>query len=241
MKDVPIPAADVDATLRAQQQSAFHEILSGRFSCRAFLPEPVPRATIEAILAMAQRTATWCNTQPWRLWIGSGAGTERLREALYAHAAGGASTASDIAWPREYRGVFLKRRRDTGFKLYQSLGILREDLAARNRQLLENYRFFGAPHIALLTTDEALGAYGALGCGAYVSTFLLAARAHGVDSIALAAIAHHSEFVRSLFSVPDDQVVVCAIAFGHADASHAANHFKTDRAALEEFVTWVDS
>ena len=47
-----------------------------------FLPEPVPRAVIERILALAQRTASWCNCQPWQVAVTEGAATERLRQAL---------------------------------------------------------------------------------------------------------------------------------------------------------------
>ena len=43
--------------------------LRERHSCRAFLPEPVPRAVIERILALAQRTASWCNCQPWQVAV----------------------------------------------------------------------------------------------------------------------------------------------------------------------------
>ena len=48
------------------------DLLAARFSCRAFRPDPVPRPTIERILAAAQKTASWCNSQPWRLEIASG-------------------------------------------------------------------------------------------------------------------------------------------------------------------------
>ena len=60
--------------------------LRERHSCRAFLPEPVPRAVIERILALAQRTASWCNCQPWQVAVTEGAATERLRQALLARA-----------------------------------------------------------------------------------------------------------------------------------------------------------
>lgn len=215
-------------------------LLSRRFSCRAFLSDQVPHATIVRILELAQRTATWCNTQPWKVWVTAGASTERFRDALYRHAQGGAPSAPDIAWPSEYRGIYLERRRDAGFKLHAAVGITRSDAEGRQRQLLENYRLFGAPHMALITTDEAIGTYGVLDCGAYVSNFLLAARAFGVDSIAQAAIAHHSPFVRAHFGLPDDRIVVCGISFGYADHSHPANGFRTSRADLDGVVTWVD-
>jgi len=48
------------------------ELLHERYSVRAFLPQPVPRETIEHLLAVAQRTASWCNSQPWQVVIASG-------------------------------------------------------------------------------------------------------------------------------------------------------------------------
>ena len=56
------------------------ELLGERYSCRAFLPQPVPRATIDRILTAAQKTASWCNSQPWQLSIASGAATRKFRD-----------------------------------------------------------------------------------------------------------------------------------------------------------------
>ena len=42
------------------------ELLNERYSVRAFLPREVPRETIEHVLKTAQRTASWCNSQPWQ-------------------------------------------------------------------------------------------------------------------------------------------------------------------------------
>ena len=145
-----------------------------------------------------------------------------------------------ISFPREYRGAYLARRRACGFALYDAAGVTRGDRAASSVQMLENYRFFGAPHVAIITTDEALGAYGAVDCGAYVSTFLLAAQSLGVATIPQAALASHSKFVRDYFGIGEDRLVVCGISFGYEDRSHKANGFRTDRAALAEAVRIVD-
>ncbi len=219
---------------------ALSALLDSRYSCRAFQAAPVPTSTIEQILSAAQRTATWCNTQPWQVYVTQAAATERLRKSLYEHAQTLPDSAPDIPWPREYRGVHLARRREAGFSLYRALGISRDDAKARQQQLLENYRFFGAPHMLLVTTDEALGPYAYLDCGGYVSNFLLAARAHGVDTCAQAAIAHHAPLVRQHFNVPDDQTIVCGISFGYADTSHPVNGFRLGRASLKDVVHWVD-
>ena len=90
------------------------DLLSARFSCRAFLPKPVARATIERVLAAAQRTASWCNSQPWQVIIASGEEKEKFRKLIYAEAASGAPHDSDFPYPREYLGVYLDRRRESG-------------------------------------------------------------------------------------------------------------------------------
>ena len=215
-------------------------LLRRRFSCRGFRAEPVPRPLVTRILEMAQRTASWTNSQPWQVEILGGAALERFRAALHAHAAGGAEPTPDIPFPREYRGVYRDRRRETGFGLYATLGIARDDMTGRKRQALENFRMFGAPHLALVTTDEALGAYGAVDCGGWVANFMLAAEALGVASIAQAAIAGHAGFVRAQLGLPADRQLVCGIAFGFADPDHPANAFRTGRAGLEQAVAWHD-
>lgn len=220
-------------------EGEYARILAERYSCRGFLPQPVPRETIERILKLAQRTPSWCNSQPWRMIVTSGAATERFREALFAHAK--THTAEpDFAFPREYRGVYLERRRDCGFKLYQSVGVARGDREAGARQGMENYRLFGAPHAAIITTEEALGVYGAIDCGAYVGNFMLAARSLGVASIAQAALAAYPEFTRAFFGLPEDRQLVCGISFGFEDPSHPANGFRTGRAPVADVVSWLE-
>ncbi len=216
----------------------FGALLADRWSCRAFLRRAVDRPTIEQILTLAQRTPSWCNAQPWQVIVTSGTGTERFREAMLGHAAAGEPPSPDFPFPREYPGVYLDRRRACGFQLYDSVGIARGDRQASARQSLENFRLFGAPHVAIVTTPEALGVYGAIDCGAYVSNFVLAARSLGIASIAQAALAAYPDVVRKHFGLTNERWVVCGIAFGYADGEHPVNRFRTDRAALEEVVTW---
>ena len=215
-------------------------LLGERFSCRAFRSDPVPRATIERILTAAQKTASWCNSQPWQLAIASGEATKKFRDAIYSAASSGKTGSGDFPFPREYRGVYLERRRESGFQLYNSLGIPRGDKAGYARQALENFNFFGAPHVAIVHTDEALGVYGAIDCGGYVTSFMLAAQAMGVATIPQAALAFQSALVRKHFGLGDDRKVVCGISFGFPDRAHKANSYRTNRAGLAETVKFVD-
>lgn len=230
-------AASVVAAAESPATDMLERLLRERYSCRGFRPDAVPRPIIERILTLAQRTASWCNAQPWQLVITSGSQTDRFREQLSEYA-GSHPAQPDIVFPREYRGAYLARRRECGFALYDSVGIAKGDRTASARQTMENFRLFGAPHVAIVTTDEALGTYGVLDCGAYVSNFALAARSLGVATIAQAALAGCAPFIRSFFGLGEDRRIVCGISFGYEDAGHPANSFRTSRAGIAEAVTW---
>jgi len=64
-----------------------------------YTDEQVPRDVIERLLAIAQRTPSWCNTQPWQLVITSGEETVRLKEALLESFG---SSGSDFDFPVGY-------------------------------------------------------------------------------------------------------------------------------------------
>jgi len=228
--------------MNAMDTSAYASIeslLMQRYSCRGFRPEPVPRDVIESIVALAQRTASWCNAQPWQVAITSGAATDRFREAMLAPRQPD-EPGPDYEWPREYRGVYLQRRRECGLALYDAVGIARGDREASAKQARENLRLFGAPHVAIITSDEALSTYGAVDCGAYVANFILAATSLGVATIAQAALAARPQRVRECLGLSPDRRIVCGISFGYPDAAHPANGFRTARAEPASAVAWVD-
>jgi nitroreductase len=227
----------------AAESSPHHEtlrqLLNERHSCRGFRTDAVARPIIENILELAQRTPSWCNAQPWLVTITSGPATARLRKELLEHVRN-ERPRPDFAWPSGYHGVYQERRRECGLQLYKSVGVLRGDMDAAEQQRLENFRLFGAPHVAIVTTDRMLGAYGAVDCGAYIANFALAARALGVAAIAQAALAAYPAFWRKHLCLGEDRLVVCGISFGYEDAGHPANQFRTSRADISEAVRWVD-
>lgn len=220
--------------------AAYRDLLDERFSCRGYRSEPVSPDVITDILTMAQRTASWCNSQPWQAIITRDEGTERFRKALFEHASTNSAPTPDLSFPDRYAGIYKERQRECGWQLYSSVGIEHGDREASGRQALENFRLFGAPHVALITSERDLGTYGVLDCGGYVSNFMLAARAHGVASIAQAALAIYGKFIRDYFEIPEHRVFVCGISFGYADPHHPANGFRTSRAPVSDVGTIVD-
>ncbi|NOD28677.1 nitroreductase [Ruegeria atlantica] len=226
------PGGEDDVTL-----ADLNTLLTARHSCRAFRPDPVPRGDIEQIVASASRVPSWCNAQPWQLVITSKDETDRFRDAMSNEARNG-TPAPDLPFPVSYSGVYQHRRRTCGWALYNAVGVERGDRKGSAQQMMQNFALFGAPHCAIISSPAELGPYGAMDCGGFVTAFALAAQALGVATIPQAALAAYSPFLHQYFQIPDDRLILCAISFGYSDMDHPANSFRTERAALGDFVDW---
>jgi nitroreductase len=225
---------------------ALARLMASRFSCRGYLPDAVPRHVIERFLEIAQMSASWCNSQPWQVIVTEGAGTERLRRELHAFAVedharnnGVPAMTPDLPYPTAYRGVYKERQREVGWQLYESVGVAYGDRAASRVQVLRNFELFDAPHMLLITSERDLGVYGAIDCGLYLGSILLAAESLGVATIAQAALAGYGPFMRDHFKIPEHRVIVAGVSFGYADRQHPANAFRSRRADLGQVVEWV--
>ncbi|WP_297771084.1 nitroreductase [uncultured Roseovarius sp.] len=210
-----------------------HTILDARHSCRAFLPDAVDPEVIEQIVMAAGRAPSWCNAQPWQATVTRGAETERFRDALL-EAVKNDAPEPDLPWPDSYPGAHGARRRECGLQLYKAVGIARTDRSARAEQSMQNYHLFGAPHVAIVHSTAALGPYGAMDTGGFITAFMLAATALGVGSIAQASVAAYAPMIRTHFDLPERRLILCAISFGYPVPDHPANTFRTTRADLPE-------
>ena len=217
------------------QIDILNQLLTTRHSCRAFRPDPVADDLINQIVRAADRAPSWCNAQPWHVIVTKGAETDAFRQALMK-AAETEAPSPDVPGPEGYTGAHKDRRRTCGWQLYDAVGVTKEDRAGSARQAFENFRLFGAPHTAILTSGRELGAYGALDCGGFITAFCLAATALGIATVPQAAVGFYSGAVRRHFGIGEDRLILAAITFGYSDTDHPANSFRTDRADLSEIL-----
>jgi nitroreductase len=215
------------------------EAMATRRSVRGFRPDPVPRATLDAILAAAARAPSGSNLQPWRVRVTQGEEKARLSAALHAAHDAGATVARDYEYyPRSWREPYLARRRKVGWDLYQLAGVARGDTAAGHAQRARNFDFFGAPVGLFFTIDRDLEQGSWLDFGMFLQSVMLAARGHGLDTCAQAAFCDHHDVVRAVLGIGDDQALVCGMSLGFEDRQEPTNRLVTERAGLSEFVTF---
>jgi nitroreductase len=215
------------------------EAMATRRSVRGFLPDPVPREAIEAILRAAARAPSGSNIQPWKVRVTVGEEKARLSAALRAaHAAGPAAPREYHYYPRAWREPYLARRRATGWGLYGLLGIAKGDVAAGRAQHARNFDFFGAPVGLIFTMDRDLETGSWLDVGMFLQNVMLAARGFGLDTCAQAAFCDFHDVVRRELGLAEDQVLVCGMSLGRADPAEPANRLVTARIPLAEFVAF---
>jgi nitroreductase len=215
------------------------DALSNRYSCRRFKQDAVPIDLIHKILTAAQKTPSWCNTQPWDVHVVSGEALQTLSGKLEKQAASGVTPNPDFLFPERYEGDYRDRRKVCGLQLYKSVGIEKGDAERTRDQALENFRFFAAPHVMFLTVPSELGVYGAVDCGLYVSSFMLVANELGVATIAQAALASYPDVVRDALNIGKERHLVCGISFGFEDTTHPINGYRTERESIASFVKFI--
>jgi nitroreductase len=237
---------DLSAADWPEEARALGRLLAGRYSCRGYRSDPVPRAVIAQMLQLAQLSASWCNSQPWEVLVTEGAGTQRFREALrtcaeadFTNRPGAPRMEADLAFPGTYAGIYKERQREVGWQLYESVGVAYGDRVGSGVQMMKNFSLFDAPHALIVTSERALGIYGAIDCGLYVQALLLAAQSLGLGMIPQAALAAYAPLIRSHFGLPENRIVILGCSFGHADDTHPANGFRSRRAPPETAARWI--
>ncbi len=209
------------------------EALHARHSVRGFLAKPIAPETLQALFTAAQRAPSWCNIQPWRVWVSSGETTTKLAAAMLEACIQDPHGAPAIAFPAHYPEPYGTERRACAKALYTAMGIARGDTQARDGAFRANYRGFDAPHIVMIAYDAHFGVYGALDVGCYLQSLLLAAQSLGLATCAQAALACYPKAVRSVLSIPDELTILCGVSLGYEDHEVAANRCRTSRSPLE--------
>ncbi|NWG73310.1 MAG: nitroreductase [Rubrivivax sp.] len=224
--------------------AAVDAAITSRRSIRRFLPTPVPRETIEQILAVASRAPSGTNTQPWKVTVLTGRAKEALSErirAIYDDPQELALHTEEYAYyPMQWVPPYIDRRRKVGWDLYGLLGITKGDKLRMHEQHGRNYAFFDAPVGVMFTIDRVLQQGSWLDYGMFLQNVMVAARARGLDTCPQAAFTQFHRVVAEFIGLGPDEMLVCGMSLGHADPTAAENTLVTERAPVSEFTRFMD-
>lgn len=227
---IPLPVSDLNPV---------EEAVGQRRSVRAFKPDPVPRETVERILKIAARAPSGTNMQPWKVQVLTGAAKDRLSAAILNAFDGDEEHSGEWAYyPKKFRDPYLTRRRKVGWDLYGLLGIEKGDSERMHAQHGRNHLFFDAPVGLIFTIDRDLEIGSWLDYGMFLQNVMVLARSHGLETCPQAAFAPYHKVIRAELGLDEIEAVVCGMSLGYADWDKVENTLVTERAPLEDFVTF---
>lgn len=220
-------------------QEAVDFVINSRYSCRAFLPTEIPNDVLEGILEVAARAPSGTNTQPWKVWVLTGASKSRLCAKVLAAFDDPEEAATHTEcypyYPEKWVSPYIERRRKVGFDLYKLLGIQKGDAARMHQQHARNFLFFDAPVGLIFTIDSVMAQGSWLDYGMFLQNIMLAAKARGLDTCPQAAFVQFHRIIREDLKIPETETIVCAMALGIGDADSSENTLKTERAPVNEW------
>ncbi|MGN8084626.1 nitroreductase [Ralstonia sp. 22086] len=220
------------------------QAITSRRSVRAFLPTPVAREDIEAILDVARRAPSGSNTQPWKVYVLTGETKARLSEsvlAAYDHPEVDTLHREEYPYyPRTWIDPYQGRRRKVGWDLYGLLGIERADKKRMHAQHARNFRFFDAPVGIIFTIDRVMEQGSWLDYGMFLEAVMVAARARGIDTCPQAAFTQFHRIIAEHLALTEDEMVVCGMSMGYANLAAIENTLITERAPVSDFTRFLD-
>ncbi len=215
------------------------EILNSRYSVRAFKKDPVDSDILQEVFTAAQRSPSNCNVQPWQTYVVSGAKKDELKNLLIGTVMKQQAPQPDFNWKVAYEGIHRERQFGSAAALYNAMGIARDDKMKRNMAMLRNWAFFDAPHVAFFTMDTYLDIMGAVDIGIYAQTLTLLLKERGIDSCMQGALGQFPQPVHEFLGLPEGRGILFGMSFGYADENADANKCRTDRANIEDAVSFI--
>ncbi len=216
------------------------EAILQRRTIRGYKKDQVDSELTKKIFSAAQHSASNCNTQPWHVAVVSGQKRIELEQKIVAEIVSGKEPSPAFQpGDQDLQGVYRERQFACAADYYGTMGIAREDKAARQELMLKNWQFFGAPHVAFISMPKYMGAVNALDVGIYLQSLMLLFVEHGLASCPQGALAFYTDPIFEMCDIPEENGILCGISFGYADEGAKINEVKMPRAELSENVVFV--
>ncbi|HPB23595.1 MAG: hypothetical protein RL702_2838 [Pseudomonadota bacterium] len=219
----------------------FDDVIMGRRSIRGYKPDPVPRQLIEEVLTLAMRAPSSMNTQPWNFHVITGEPLARIRQGNTERTLAGVPDSREFRKGTAFDGVHRDRQVEVAKQLFGAMGIERDDKAKRQDWVLRGFRQFDAPVCVIITYDKVLDGSDdtPFDCGAVTTALVNAAWSRGLGCVINSQGIMQSPVVREHAGIPDDQVIMKAVALGWPDDSFPANAVVPTRKSVAEAATFV--
>ena len=213
------------------------EAVAKRSSVRSFLDKSISTELIKDLLTKSSRAASGGNLQPWKIFVINNSAMNDFLKFQKSWTEPEVP-AYDI-YPQKLKEPYRTSRFELGEQMYEILGIGREDKQARLSQVMENFRFFGAPCAFFCFVDRQMGPPQWSDLGMFLQTFMLLAKEAGIDTCAQEAWSIKHDSVSKFVNAEDSDILFCGMAIGYKDEAAAVNSLKSERRPLNEWAKFL--
>ncbi len=219
----------------------FDEVINGRRSIRGFKQEPVSTEMINELVALASRSPSSMNTQPYYLHVVTGEPLDRIREGNTERNLAGVKPSREIISHGAYKGKHRDRQKAIAAQLFEAMDIDWGDKERRMDWVMRGFRQFDAPVSIVVTMDSDLKGddTAIFDCGAMVTALVNAAWSRGIGCVINGQGIMQSPVVREHAQIPEDQIIVTCVAMGYPAEDFPANEVVSQRRSVEEIVSFV--
>lgn len=218
------------------------DVIEQRRSVRGYLPKPVPKEMLTRILAIATRAPSTKNTQPWHFYVVAEEPLEQLKRANVERFRSSEDPPDEMAHiliEPEKGTVYRERQVDIAKRLFNVMGIEREDKAKRMAWMERGFRYFDAPAAIILAGDKSRPIEGIhMDAGLVIQNICLAAVDFGLATCIENQGIIYSDVIREIVQIPDDKRLLGAIAIGYPDWDFPANQVISPREDVANVITW---
>ena len=208
-----------------------------RSSVRAFIDHPVSNELIKKLLDQSARSPSGGNLQPWKIFV---INNDAMKNFLtFQQNWTEPEVPGYDIYPPNLKEPYRTSRFELGEQMYDLLGIGREDKDARIAQVMNNFRFFGAPCAFFCFVDRQMGPPQWSDLGMFLQTFMLLAKEAGLDTCAQEAWSIKHESVSRFVQADDTDVLFCGMSIGYKDNQAPVNSLRSDRRPIKEWAKFL--
>lgn len=214
------------------------EAILARHSVRGFSSRPVTKETVMKILEAATHSPSGGNSQPWEVFVASGATMEAVRKKYQERAQSGAGGQGRPGGPPPMPAYIKERMSLIRKERLQLLGLDPDDPESGKVFTEWGARLFGAPVMVIVCMDKEITAN--LDIGIFLQSVCLAAQGYGVDSFIAGAFISQQDVLRQALEIPDSLNIVMGVGLGYPDPDSIINTYRSPRRPVQEVVRYKE-
>jgi nitroreductase len=204
---------------------------------RAFTSQPINNKVIKDLLALAARSPSGGNLQPWKIYVVNDQSMKKFIE--FQARWDQPETPGYAIYPSGLTEPYRTSRYQLGEAMYELLGIPREDKDARLQQVMRNFEFFGAPAALFCFVDKQMGPPQWSDLGMFLQTFMLLAQEAGIDTCAQEAWAMKNDSVSEFVGSDKNDILFCGLAMGYKDEDAVINQLSSERRSIKQWAKFL--